>query len=156
VSYLFRSGNATSKMLAENIVRQWKQNLNLDIPLEQVELKIANQQIKQKNYSIAVSDWIGDYDDPSTFTDKYLSTSVNNDSGWTRPQYDTLVHAAATEPDPQKRLRLLEKAERMIDQQLPIIPLYHLTNQELFRRNVKGINTNPRNMTMFKAVEVMN
>ncbi len=155
VSYLFRSGNSTSKMLAENLVRQWKENLNLNIPLEQVELKIANQEIKQKNYSITASNWIGDYDDPSTFTDKYLSTSVNNDSGWVRPRYDQLVHAAAKEPDSQKRLRILEKAERMINEQLPIIPLYHLTNQELFRSNVKGINTNPRNMTMFKAVEVV-
>ena len=40
------------------------------------------------------------------------------------------------------------------DQEVPVIPLYYLTNQYLFRDDVKGINLNPRNMTMLKGVYV--
>ena len=99
--------------------------------------------------------WTGDYNDPSTFTDKYLSNAVNNDSAWESPEFDALVHQAAREADQPKRLRLLEQAERMINGQVPIIPLYHINNQYMFRDNVKGINLNPRTMTMFKGIEVV-
>ena len=65
-----------------------------------------------------------------------------------------MLDAATREADADKRYRILEKANRMLDVEVPIIPLYHLTNQYLFRDNVKGINLNPRNMTMLKGVYV--
>jgi ABC-type oligopeptide transport system substrate-binding subunit len=46
------------------------------------------------------------------------------------------------------------KRVSMIDVEVPVIPLYYLTNQYLFRDDVKGINLNPRNMTMLKGVYV--
>ena len=42
----------------------------------------------------------------------------------------------------------------MLDYESPMIPLYYNTNQYLYRDPVKGINLNPRNMTMFKGVWV--
>jgi ABC-type oligopeptide transport system substrate-binding subunit len=154
VNLLFRSGVATSAAIAQTLANQWHTNLGLDIPLDQQETKTAKDRIKDKDFSISVSNWIGDYPDPSTFTDKYRSTSVNNDSGWINPEFDRLLDEATKEPGPQKRYRILEKANRMIDVEVPIIPLYYLTNQYLFRDNVKGINLNPRNMTMLKGVYV--
>jgi ABC-type oligopeptide transport system substrate-binding subunit len=69
-------------------------------------------------------------------------------------EYDQLVFRATKEPDTEKRLRLLERAEKILLDEAPIFPLYCITNQYLFRDKVKGLNTNPRNMTMFKAVHV--
>jgi oligopeptide transport system substrate-binding protein len=156
VRYLFRSNSGPlPKELAENYTRQWKQNLNVDMPLMQVESSTAKELLKQKDYAIAGSNWSGDYNDPSTFTDKYLSTSINNDSGWVNPEFDQLLKNATKEADAQKRLRILEKAERLINEELPIIPVFQITNQYMFRANVKGINTNPRHVTMFKSVEVL-
>jgi oligopeptide transport system substrate-binding protein len=154
VSYLFRSDLPSAKELAQNLTRQWKQKLNLDIPLESAELKVRRQRINDRDYTICSADWIGDYGDPSTFTDKYRSNSENNDSVWISKEYDRLVFEATKEADEQKRLRLLENAEKILLEEAPIFPLYYLTNQYLFRDEVKGVNTNPRNMTMFKGVYV--
>jgi oligopeptide transport system substrate-binding protein len=156
VTYLFRSETQAGREAAQNYVGQWKKNLGLDIPLEGLERKIARARLNDKDYTLAGANWYGDYSDPSTFTDKYRSSSANNDSGWANSEYDALLDAAAKESDTQKRLRILEHAERILNEQIPIIPLYILTNQYLFDPNrVKGINLNPRNMTMFKAVEVV-
>jgi oligopeptide transport system substrate-binding protein len=154
VRFLVRSANQTGANLAQNIVSQWRANLGLEIEMEMVESKIARQRLNEKDYGIAVGDWIGDYQDPSTFTDKYRSTSENNDSGWVNHEYDALLDRAAKEPDNAKRYRLLEKANRMLDVEVPIIPLYYIANAYLFRDDVHGINLNPRNMTMFKGVYV--
>src|SRR5205823_11338637 len=107
------SNNQVGKDQAQNIVRQWKDKLHLDVPLEVQESKLVRERLTNRDYSICVSDWIGDYNDPSTFTDMYLSTSDNNNAGWENTEYDRLAHEAAQTLDAQKRLRLLEKAERL-------------------------------------------
>jgi oligopeptide transport system substrate-binding protein len=154
VTFLVRSSSPVEANTVQSIVNQWKANLGLDIDIELIESKIARQRVNDKDYAIAIADWIGDYPDPSTFTDKYRSTSVNNDSGWINREYDALLDQAQKEADAQKRYALLEKANRMLDVEVPIIPLYYITNQYLFRDGVQGINLSPRNMTMLKGVWV--
>jgi len=155
VTYVFRSEQPVNRDLAQNFVSQWKKNLDLDIPIEGQERKILRQRLNDKDYTLALSNWFGDYPDPSTFTDKYKSTSENNDAGWVSERYDALLEKANLESDQTKRLRIFEEAEGILLDEAPIIPLYVLTNQFLFRDNVKGINLSPRNMTLFKAVEVV-
>src|SRR5205823_10020788 len=77
VKFMVRTGSQANVNLAQNIVNQWRTNLGIDIGLELVEPKIARQRSNEKDFSIMVGDWIGDYQDPSTFTDKYRSNSVN-------------------------------------------------------------------------------
>ena len=154
VTFLFRSDNPVSRTAAQNYTHQWKEKLNLDIPLESIENKIARSRLNDKDYALAASNWIGDYGDPSTFTDKYGSNSDNNDSAWVNKTYDDLLYQAAKEPDAARRMELLEQAEKLLNDEAAIIPLYHVTNQYLFRSNVHGINLNPRNTTIFKAVYV--
>jgi oligopeptide transport system substrate-binding protein len=154
VSILYSSNTLTFAAMAQNIANQWRANLGLAIPVEQQETKVRRERVNNKEYSITIGDWIGDYQDPSTFTDKMLSTSVNNDSAWENKEFDRLCADATRETDPQKRYRLLERANELIDKELSMIPLYYNTNQYLFRDNVHGINFNPRNMTMFKGVYV--
>jgi oligopeptide transport system substrate-binding protein len=140
--------------IAQIVQRQWKLNLGLNFSLDSVELKILGQRLHSKDYAIARASWIGDYDDPSTFTDKYLSGSDNNDSGWLSPRYDGFCHDAAYEKDPARRLKLLSQAEALLLDEAPIIPVYDYVNTYMFRDNVKGIALNPRNMVMFKSIEV--
>jgi oligopeptide transport system substrate-binding protein len=153
LSILF-SSEGQHGQIAQIVQRQWLNNLHLDIPLDGVELKTLGQRLHDKEYSIARASWIGDYDDPSTFTDKYLSDSDNNDSGWMNPQYDALCRQAAYERDPAKRLGLLSQAEALLLDETPIIPIYGYVNVYLFRNNVHGIAMDPRNMVMFKSIDV--
>jgi oligopeptide transport system substrate-binding protein len=151
---MFRTNVPSFAAMSQNIANQWRVNLGIDVPLEQIESKTGRQRVNDKDYSLSIGNWFGDYQDPSTFTDKYLSTSANNDSAWVNPEFDRLCAAATREADAEARYRLLERANRLIDDELPIIPLYIATNTYLFRSNVHGINTNPRSMTMFKGVWV--
>jgi oligopeptide transport system substrate-binding protein len=154
VTYLFRTEQLVNRDLAQNFTSQWKQHLGLEIPLEGQERKVLRQRLNDKDYTLALANWFGDYPDPSTFTDKYLSTSENNDSGWVRPEYDALLDEAARESDQTKRLRIFERAEDMLLNDAPIVPLYVITNQFLLRPYVKGVNLSPRNMTLLKGVSV--
>ena len=146
--------NANHGEVAQMVRRQWRETLGVDLELEPVEPAVFSDRLHNKEYAIARASWFGDYSDVSTFTDKYLANSDNNDSAWVNAAYDKLLYDAAREPDQPKRLKLLTRAEQLLLDECPIIPVYYYVNRTMFRSNVKGVNVNPRNMTMFKAVYV--
>jgi oligopeptide transport system substrate-binding protein len=152
VKLLFNTEFNDHKLIAEIISRQWKRNLNISIELDGVEIKQFQTRLHGKDYDVARASWYGDYNDVSTFTDKYRSDSLNNDSGWVNAEYDRLIDAAKKEIDPQKRLDLLSQAEQILVTEVPIIPMFHYVNKYGMRDNVKGIPLNPRNMVVFKRV----
>ncbi len=141
-------------MVAQNVGRQWHDVLNVPINMGGVEVKTFRQRVHSKDFTISRGGWTGDYNDVSTFSDKYLSDSDNNDSDWRNPEYDKLCEEATVERDPAKRLALLSHAEQILCDEMPIIPLYHYVSAYLIRENVKGIPLNPRNMVMLHTVEV--
>ena len=137
------------------IVRsQWKQNLGIDVDLSGVEIKVFGYRLHNRDFDIARASWYGDYPDPSTFTDKFLSDNDDNNAGWSNPQYDALCAQAAREPDSQKRMKLLAQAEQILLDQAPVIPIFYYTNQYMFRSNVHGIPFDPLMRAMFQPIWV--
>jgi oligopeptide transport system substrate-binding protein len=154
IPILFNSDNSTRAKIAQAMKSQWKQNLNIDVNIETVEVKIFKQRVSTKDYAIATVTWFGDYGDASTFTDKYLSTSLQNDSDWRNAQFDALIAQAQKEPDVKKRGEILSRAEHLIDTEVPIIPIYTYVNAYLSKGNVHGVEPNPRSLTVFKSVTI--
>ena len=153
IRLLYNTG-AHHAEVAQIVRRQWLENLGIDLELEGVEIKIFGERLHNKDYDIARASWIGDYMDASTFTDKYLSGSGNNDSGWINKDYDRLCAEAAIAVDQTARLKKLHEAEKLLLDEQPIIPMYHYVNADLRRENVHGIKENPRNNVNFRDVYV--
>jgi oligopeptide transport system substrate-binding protein len=151
---LFNTDSPVRNKIAESLKTQWRQALGIEVNLQAIEGKIFKERVSKKDYAIATVAWYGDYPDISTFTDKYKSDSLQNDSDWISPAFDSLLEEAAKEGDAPKRVKILSRAENMIDTEVPILPIYHYVNVSLNRDNVHGVEPNPRNLTIFKAVSV--
>ena len=150
----FNSDNTTRKDMAEYLHHQWQKELGINVELQAMEAKGLSQYVQKKQYTIAFASWYGDYQDPSTWTDKYKPFSENNDSAWKPPAYSVLIDKAAVEPDDVKRQQLLVDAESMINTEAPIIPLYYYVNFTLVRDDVKGLPLNQRNTTIWDEVSL--
>jgi oligopeptide transport system substrate-binding protein len=151
---VYNTDSTARTKIVQVLKNQWKQNLGIDVELQGVELKTYRNLVTQKEYAIAPVAWYGDYPDASTFTDKYLSTSLQNDAAYENTEYDGLLKQAEQEPDTQKRLRMLERAEHLLNTEVPIVPIYHYVNVSLSRDQVHGCEPNGRNITIFKDVWV--
>ncbi len=149
---LYNTENSLRRDICQTLKSQWKQALNIDVAIKPLEGKIFQKQTHSKDFWIATTAWYGDYPDVSTFTDKYLSNSLQNDSGWVNLKYDELCAKATREPDEMKRITLLSTAENLIDTEVPIIPMYHYVNITLSPNWVHGVDPNPRNVTVFKGL----
>jgi oligopeptide transport system substrate-binding protein len=151
---LYNTMNPTRRQIAQVVKEQWRKELGIDLPLQGVEGKVFQPKCTGKDYFIATVSWYGDYADISTFTDKYKSNSLQNDSDWQNKTFDALCKQAEEIPDEVKRIEILSQAAHMLDTEVPILPLYHYVNINASRDNVYGVKPNPRNITIFKNVWV--
>ena len=85
--------------IAEVIQQQWKNNLGIDVSLTNKEWASYLASTHAMEYSTARAGWIGDYPDPNTFLDMWLTDGANNETGWSNKKYDQLILAAAAEND---------------------------------------------------------
>lgn len=128
--------------LASAIQEMWKKELNIDIELVTFEWKVYLKHRRDKNFEIARGGWVGDYNDPTTFLDLWLKDNPNNYTNWENARFDHLLSQAAAEPNAEKRMDLLEKAENIIIEEVPFLPLHSSATSHLVHPSVKNWFTN--------------
>ena len=58
--------------------------------------------------------WGGDYNDPNTFFDMFMTGANIVATGWSNPKYDNLIKEAANTTDPAKRTEFFKQAEQIL------------------------------------------
>jgi oligopeptide transport system substrate-binding protein len=143
------------KLVAENVVQQWRENLGITVSLRNSEWKVYLNDVQTLQYQIARAAWIGDYLDPNTFLDMFVTGGGNNQTGWSNAKYDGLIADAGKELDPKRRMQLLQQAERLlIEEELPIMPMYIYVNKGLLSKKVRGWHENIRDHHPFQYLSI--
>jgi oligopeptide transport system substrate-binding protein len=150
VELLYNTSEA-HKQVAESVVQQWNANLGVQVSLRNSEWKVYLADVEKMDYQVARGSWIGDYGDPNTFFDLWVTDGGNNRTGWSNKQYDDLLKASQAERDPQKRIAILKQMETvLVEQELPIMPVYMYVNQGLLKDSVRGWHENVRDIHPFQ------
>lgn len=124
------------KKIAVAIQQMWKKNLGVDIGLFNQEWKVYLNSQTQLQYDMSRAGWIGDYPDPNTFLDMWLTNGGNNNTGWSNKQYDELIAQAGSTNDQAKRFDSFKKAEKILLDELPVLPIYIYTRNRLISEKV--------------------
>ena len=91
-----------------------------------------------EQYQMARKAWVGDYPDPNTFLDMWVTDNPQSNTNWSNAEYDRLITQASTEQDPANRMAMLRNAETLLATELPVIPIYFYTSSELAKSNIDG------------------
>lgn len=134
--------NEAHRIIAEAVQRMWRENLNVNVQLLNQDWKVYLSSLNNLDYTVARSSWIGDVADPINFLECFQTGVGNNRTGWSSSEYDTLIRTAYSESDKEKRFALLNKAEAILLDEAPIIPIYFYTWKFLKAREVKGFKPN--------------
>ncbi len=127
------------KKIAEAIQEMWRKNLGVEVTLENMEFQVKIDREHKLDYQVSRNGWIGDYIDPMTFLDMYITESTQNDTGFTNPTYDKLIAEAKVSMDNEKRMKDMHEAEQLLMDNMPIIPIYFYTRPYLQKSYVKGV-----------------
>ncbi len=150
---IYYSTNGIFNKISEAIAEMWKKHLNINVTLRGAEWKIFNTDRQLHDYMVCRAGWYGDYRDPTTFLDLLETYNTQNSCAFSNKEYDQLLKQASLCSDPQERLNILSKAEQIIIQdEMPIIPMYHYVNIEAFRPGIKGIYINANQRHPFKYI----
>jgi len=132
------------KKIASAIQEMWRTQLKIDVELRNVEWKIYLDMQSRLEFQAIRRAWIADYNDPNTFIDMFTTEGGNNNTGFSNPEYDRLVHGAARQPDPAIRMRMLHDAEAILMDELPVVPIYFYVTKNMVKPGVTGIYDNVR------------
>jgi oligopeptide transport system substrate-binding protein len=154
VSFLYNTSD-DHKAIGEAIIEMWKKNLGItSITMENTEWKVVLDRRQKLDYAIARSSWIGDYTDPMTFMDMYVTGGGNNDIGYSNPKFDQLIKDAKSTADQTVRMQKMHEAEKLFMDDMPILPIYYYNSQFLQKDNVTGVFRTPLGIIDFKWAEV--
>jgi len=134
---LYNTSNA-HKSIAEAIQQMWNKNLGITCTLKSEEWGVYLDDRTNLNYTVARAGWIGDYMDPNTFLDMWVTGGGNNDTGWSNKSYDALIAKAKATVDPKARMATLHDAEKILMTDMPILPIYYYTNVVLLSKSIKN------------------
>ncbi len=129
---------------------------------------------KEGNYSVARNGWLGDYNDPISFLDMWITESGNNDSQLGRDDhksykgysfdgkdgltwaesYDACIAQVKAETDPAKRFELMHEAENILMTTGAICPLYYYTDIFMCNSSLENFFTTPLGFKYFMYASV--
>jgi oligopeptide transport system substrate-binding protein len=135
--------------IAEMLQQQWRDRLGLRVHIDQVEWKVFLDTVQRLEYPVARGSWYGDYIDPNTFLDMFVTGGGNNQTGWSSAAYDALIARAAREIDPKARFKTFAEAEAILMRETPIFPIYVYTTMMLVRPGLEGVEPNLMNRIDF-------
>ena len=141
--YLFKAGE-TDKKIAVELQAMWREQLGIPMEIRQAESKVYYTSLHDMDYDVGRSSWIGDYNDPNTFLDMFMSNNGNNYTGWKNQKYDDLIREGNRQLDPKKREKILQQAETLlIHDDLPITPIYFYSGVLFYRPDeIEGVYFN--------------
>jgi oligopeptide transport system substrate-binding protein len=138
-------------VLAQAIQQQWEQELGIQVELEPLESKVFLQAVRERKFQLAAGSWIADFNDPVNFLEvfKYKSCSTNN-TGWENSKYIDLLERSSLCRDQGERRLLLREAERLLMDEMPIIPLFHFAINYMEREGISQVALSPIGQVDFR------
>lgn len=141
------------KAIAENVAQQWRRVLGIRATARNREWQTYLADLRNLNYAVARSAWIGDYYDPNTFYDCFVSGGGNNRTGWENEEYDSLLRRSQATTDQAERNTLFARMEEiLLREEAVIAPIYNYVYQGLLAETVMGFEHNQRDYHPFKYI----
>jgi oligopeptide transport system substrate-binding protein len=140
--------------IAEVIQQDWKKNLGINVVLRNLEWGSFLDSLRTGDYMVARSGWIGDYPDPNTFLDMFVTGGPNNQTNWGNTKYDNNIKLAKSEPDPAVRMQLFVEAETILMEEQAIMPIYFYVSKNMVQPRIEGFHANLQDIHPLHLIKI--
>jgi ABC-type oligopeptide transport system substrate-binding subunit len=148
------TSSENNKRIAIALAAMWKK-INVGVELVNTEGKVHISNLRIGNFQIGRAGWIADYNDAQNYL--FLcqtSTKQQNYARFSNTEYDRLMDEASVTGDAEKRAGLLERAEEILLEEMPVIPIYFFVSKTLVSPRVSGWQTNPMNIVYVRNLSL--
>lgn len=130
--------------------------IGVEVVIVPVEGRFQQQQPVNNNYDLALTGWASDSNDPDSFLRPLLSCAAigsgNNYAHWCNPQFDTTLQQGLQSQQLSSRIDAYITAQRMLNSDLPVLPLASSLRIVAYRADIHGLVFSPFGNGSFAGV----
>ncbi len=147
--------------VADEFAQQIFQVLNINVNIDGSTFEQKDEDATNANGDIFRSAWAGDYANPETFLVNFYGKNVPlskgepsriNQSRYCNPAFDLLFEQAKNSTKKTQALSYYSKAEKVLMQDPPFIPLWYSGDIQIVYSNVRNLHFNALNLFAFTNV----
>ncbi|HLW60324.1 MAG TPA: peptide ABC transporter substrate-binding protein [bacterium] len=120
----------TFDLVAQALQQMWQDTLKINITLQRMEAKEYNAAFNswaKQPYDCFIDRWGSDYEDPANWANILFDSEQDFfHTKWRNDAFDKLIRKGAGEGNPAARKQMYEAAEKILNTDLPAIPIFHL------------------------------
>ena len=154
---LFIVSSSDSRRGAESMQADWAA-VGINVKLVALEVGEVYKRTGQGEHDITFLSWYSDNADPDNFLTPNLSCAAvaggGNKARWCNPAFDALLDSATRTTDVVKRTALYKQAQRLIYDEVALIPLAWPDTTTVVSKRVQGYLPSPMDFHDFRAVSV--
>lgn len=134
--------------LALGVLKQLKENLNINIPIKLCSIDERDKAILNGEAKFWRGGWIADYPDPENFLNLFYSKNIGSNSAISNPfrykntSFDNTLEMAMKESNPIKRTKYFMQCDQQIVDEAVVMHLYHADFMTMINNRVKNFHTN--------------
>ncbi|GAB5480514.1 MAG: peptide ABC transporter substrate-binding protein [Parasphingorhabdus sp.] len=148
------NSSAEHRRVSVALAAMWKP-LNVQASLFNSEAALHFAALRSHDFTLARSGWIADLPIAENFlTVHQAANGSGNYSGYDNPAYDAIVARAIRTANPDERNALMRRADEILINDMPILPLYFYVTRSLVSERIEGWQDNISNVHPSRTLRI--
>jgi oligopeptide transport system substrate-binding protein len=139
--------------LDDAIVAQLHTNLGIDVSYEALDWSIYNKQLLTNPPAFWEMDWVADYPGANDFLGILMGDGqTNNFARWSNPDFESALSEALSAPDAASMQAAFDKAQSIVQDQAPVIPVDYGAGYALAAKGLLGALPNGQGLVRYAGL----
>ncbi len=126
------------RQVALAVTDMWKRNLAVTVKLRNTEWNLLDSEARKGTFDVLRMGWLMKSGHPCFQYAMFHSEFASNYAGYKNAAFDKAYQQACHDSSREKRAEGVLMAEQILEQDMPVIPIYNYADVRLVRERVKG------------------
>jgi peptide/nickel transport system substrate-binding protein len=143
------SGSSLSGRQYAVVIQNYLKEVGIPADIQTPEQNTLFDELRRGNFQIAYTQWVGGNQDPIFYKDLFATSEIptqtrpsRNRSRYSNPEMDKLLEEAVNTFDRQRGTELYQQIQSIVSRDVPVFPLWYLSNIVIAKKNVGNIQVN--------------
>ncbi|MCA1639513.1 MAG: ABC transporter substrate-binding protein [Acidobacteria bacterium] len=145
IKYKFSAGNNAVSQYAQ-VIQSALRDVGLNVQIETLEPGTLRQQLALGQYQMNTGIWVGGNQDPIFLRDLFATSKIPGEKGgccnrsrYSNSEFDKIVDEAINATDREKAKGLYFKAQEIVSNNVPMLPLWYPANMVVANERIGNI-----------------